>query len=175
MNVAAEFPSPSSPGVLLRLILAAPESDDPGSLAATLGVLPGIDLIGRAANESSVLRLYFSLSPDLIIVDLRRVTDEPARLVGLLQRVAPGAQVLALVPAHESMAGRAVRFFGAMTFSSVTELLAHVERLGRERVRARRAAGFRSASGRTTPAGTHQDDASQNHRDAQPLSGGQSE
>lgn len=163
MNVAAEFLSPARPRAMLRLILVSPGSDGLGSLAAELGALPGIDLIGRAANESSVLRLYFNLSPDLVIVDLRLATDEPARLVGLLQRVAPGAQIVALVPDHESMAGRAVRFFGSMTFSSVTELLAHVERLGRERART---LGGRSTGIRTSSTGDQQDDASQDHRNA---------
>ena len=175
MRSAADFRSSPKPPAALRLILAAPPAHEPDVLLSTLGNLRDVEPIGRASSESEVLKLYFSLAPDLVIVDLRLATDEPARLVGLLQRVAPGARVLALVPDHASTAGRAVRVFGATTVVSMAELLEQVERLGREHARARHGAGTVSARGRDAPRSSQQDEADQNHRDAQPLGGGQSE
>lgn len=106
-------PSKSSSTAPLRLMLAMPEPVCCGHVARYLADAAEIEVVGRTVSESEAMQLFFRLRPDVTVVDWRIAAHEPARLVGLLKRVAPGACVVSVVPALESMPARAARALGA--------------------------------------------------------------
>ncbi len=98
----------------LRVLLATSEHGGEELLRQGAGgAWPPFEVVGRAASESRVLQLFFRLAPDVVVLDWRMTEHEPARLVGLLKRVAPGACVVAVVPAADSMPARAAHALGA--------------------------------------------------------------
>lgn len=72
-----------------------------------------IELVGHADTETEALRLYFRTRPEVMVLDSRLVPDEPARLLGMLKRIAPNALIVSLVPSFDSMQARAVEAVGA--------------------------------------------------------------
>lgn len=114
----------------LRVLLAAPEQGGHELLDACLRHdRSRLVVVGRAASESRVLQLFFSLAPDVTVLDWRMTADEPARLVGLLKRVAPAACVVAVVPAADSTPARAARALGADVVTAPCSLSGELEAL----------------------------------------------
>lgn len=72
-----------------------------------------IVLVGHADSETEAVRLYFLTQPEVMVLDSRLIPDEPARLLGMLKRIAPNALVVSLVPSLDSMQALAVRAVGA--------------------------------------------------------------
>jgi DNA-binding NarL/FixJ family response regulator len=72
-----------------------------------------IELVGHADSETEAVRLYFRTQPEVMVLDSRLIPDEPARLLGMLKRIAPNALVVSLVPSLDSMQALAVRAVGA--------------------------------------------------------------
>lgn len=73
----------------------------------------GIELVGHADTETAAVRLYFSAQPEVMVLDSRLIPDEPARLLGMLRRIAPNALIVSLVPSLDSMQALAVKAVGA--------------------------------------------------------------
>ncbi len=118
----------------LRVLLAAPEQVAGESLAQSLATrLPRIDVVAQAGSESLAMQLFFSLVPDVTVLDWRISDREPARLVGLIKRVAPGACVIAVVPSPDSAPARAARALGADVVTAAAGLAAHLEAIERSR------------------------------------------
>lgn len=101
------------PTAPLRLMLAMPEPLCCDQVRRYLADSAEIVVVGRTVSESEAMQLFFRLRPDVIVIDWRIAAHEPARLVGLLKRVAPGSCVVSVVPALESMPARAARALGA--------------------------------------------------------------
>lgn len=81
-----------------------------------------IELVGYADTESAAVRLYFQSEPDVMVLDACLVPDEPARLIGMLKRIAPNALLVSLVPSFDSMQALAVRTVGADRIATVSDL-----------------------------------------------------
>ena len=97
-----------------RLLIVIPEQEGESALERRLDEAGrGFEVIGRAYSETQALQRYFQSAPDVVVLDCDVVPEEPARLVGLLKRMAPGSCIVALVPAVDSMAGSAARALGA--------------------------------------------------------------
>lgn len=110
----------------LRVLLAAPEEAQAGPMASVLQGSADIELAGWTDSESRAMQLFFLLDPDVTVLDWRVSVSEPARLVGLLKRVAPYARNVCVVPAPDSMPARAARALGAdevVTCEALPELL----------------------------------------------------
>lgn len=97
----------------LRVMLAMPEPLGCAHITRYFDDASDIVVVGRTASESEAMQLFFRLRPDVTVLDWRIAAHEPARLVGLLKRVAPGACVVSVVPALDSMPARAARALGA--------------------------------------------------------------
>lgn len=106
----------------LRLLVVIPEDESAveHELAATHS--SALRVVGRACTESQALQSYFRCAPDVVVLDCRLAPEEPARLVGLLKRVAPGSCIVALVPAEDSVAASAARALGADAIGLLAEL-----------------------------------------------------
>ncbi len=118
----------------LRVLLAVPDQVAGEPLLESLAqALPRIDVVAQAGTESLAVQLFFSLEPDVTVLDWRISEREPARLVGLIKRVSPGACVIAVVPSPDSAPARAARALGADVVTVAAGLAAHLEAI--ERVR----------------------------------------
>ncbi len=106
----------------LRLLVVIPEGEGAveRELAGTQS--PALRVVGRACSESQALQSYFQCTPDVVVLDCRVAPAEPARLVGLLKRVAPGSCIVALVQADDSVAASAARALGADAIGLLAEL-----------------------------------------------------
>jgi len=113
----------------LRVLLAAPEEARAEPMASLLHGSADIELAGWTDSESRAMQLFFLLDPDVTILDWRVSVSEPARLVGLLKRVAPYARIVCVVPAHDSMPARAARALGADAVATSDELPAMLRSL----------------------------------------------
>lgn len=135
MDSSGPVASPARQPAPLRVLLAVPDQVTGGSLAQLLATrLPRIEVVAQAGTESLALQLFFSLEPDVTVLDWRIADREPARLVGLIKRVAPGACVIALVPSPDSAPARAARALGADVVTAAAGLVAHLEAIERARV-----------------------------------------
>jgi DNA-binding NarL/FixJ family response regulator len=65
-------------------------------LVTLLRQLPGIRVVGQAADQGDALVVASAHQPDVILADLRRITRNGAEFLGLLAAVAPGARVVVL-------------------------------------------------------------------------------
>lgn len=106
----------------LQIMIAAPEGVCTWLDSALARVAPSVQIVGRAESESAAMRLYFSARPDVAVLDTRLVANEPARLIGLLTRVAPGLRIISVVPALDSMPARAAQALGADVITVEAEL-----------------------------------------------------
>lgn len=97
----------------LRVMLAMPDPLCCAHIDRYLDVASEVAVVGRTTSESEAMQLFFRLRPDVTVLDWRIAEREPARLVGMLKRVAPGACVVSVVPALDSMPARAARALGA--------------------------------------------------------------
>lgn len=108
----------------VRLLIVIPEQEGESAVEHRLGQVPshGFEVVGRAHTETQALARYFQCVPDIVVLDCRIMPAEPARLVGLLKRMAPGSCIIALVPAADSMAGSAARVLGADAIGVLADL-----------------------------------------------------
>lgn len=81
-----------------------------------------IELVGHADTETAAVRLYFHSQPEVMVLDSRLIPDEPARLLGMLKRIAPNAVIVSLVPSFDSIQALAVRAVGADRVVTPSEL-----------------------------------------------------
>jgi AmiR/NasT family two-component response regulator len=116
MNAANRAPA--------RLLIVIPEQEGESAVERELAQARprGFEVIARAHTETEALQRYFQCAPDVVVLDCQVMPAEPARLVGLLKRMAPGSCIIAVVPASDSMAGSAARALGADGVGVLAEL-----------------------------------------------------
>ena len=115
----------------LRLLVVVPEQEGESAVERHLArtAAPGCEVIGRAFTETQALHRYFQCVPDVVILDCAVVPEEPARLVGLLKRMAPGSCIIALVGAADSVAACAARALGADAVGLLDDLSGLLDKL----------------------------------------------
>jgi AmiR/NasT family two-component response regulator len=108
----------------VRLLIVIPEHEGGSAVERQLGEAASgaFEVVGRAHTESQALARYFQCAPDIVVLDCQVMPAEPARLVGLLKRMAPGSCIIALVPDADSMAGSAARALGADAIGVLADL-----------------------------------------------------
>ena len=107
-----------------RLLIVIPEHEGESTVERQLGEVTSgaFEVVGCAHTESQALARYFQCAPDIVVLDCQVMPAEPARLVGLLKRMAPGSCIIALVPDADSMAGSAARALGADAIGVLADL-----------------------------------------------------
>lgn len=110
----------------LRVLIVAPERHGQTAVERQLEktARAGLEVVARAYAETHALQQFFRCAPDLVILDCDVVPAEPARLVGLLKRMAPGSRIIAVVPALDSVAASAARALGADAIGVLADLSA---------------------------------------------------
>lgn len=103
-------------------MLAAPADFGCARFHRFLAISPRLELVARTDAESRALQLYFRLRPDVSLLDWRIAAREPARVVGLLRRVAPAARIVSIVPSLDSVPARAARALGANVVTTCATL-----------------------------------------------------
>ncbi len=115
----------------LRLLIVVPEQEGESAVERQLGRVTSrrLEVAGRAFTETQALQRYFQCAPDVVVLDCGLVPAEPARLVGLLKRMAPGSVIIVLVSAEDSVAARAARALGADAVGVLDDLPALLDTL----------------------------------------------
>lgn len=115
----------------IRLLIVVPEQEGEGAVERQLNRVTScmLEVVGRAFTETQALQRYFQHAPDVVVLDCAVVPEEPARLVGLLKRMAPGSCIIALVSAEDSVAACAARALGADAVGLLADLLALLDAL----------------------------------------------
>jgi DNA-binding NarL/FixJ family response regulator len=113
----------------LQVLLLTPDEVRCEPLVPLLAADERIEIVARTGRESEALALFFRFEPDVMVVDWRVAEREPARAIGMLRRVAPGACVVAVVPAAESMPARAAHALGASLVTTCAGLRAGLGRI----------------------------------------------
>jgi AmiR/NasT family two-component response regulator len=108
----------------IRLLIVVPEQEGESAVERRLGLVTScmLEVVGRAFTETQALQRYFQCAPDVVVLDCEVVPAEPARLVGLLKRMAPGSSIIALVSATDSVAACAARALGADAVGLLADL-----------------------------------------------------
>lgn len=121
------------PFVPLRVELVAEGVDQASLYCALQSDHCPIDLVGCASSESEALRIFFGHAADVVVLDVRLVELEPARLLGMFRRIAPNAITVALVPSRDCPAARAVAAVGPDRIATPATLGLVMAELSRER------------------------------------------
>lgn len=108
----------------LRVLIVAPEPCGETAVEQQLDKVSrfSLEVVACAQAETRALQQFFRCAPDVVILDCEVVPAEPARLVGLLKRMAPGSRIVAVVPAIDSVAASAARALGADAVGVLAEL-----------------------------------------------------
>ncbi len=100
--------------------------------SSSWGRSPGIELAARAETESDAVRIFLKMRPDAVVLDWRLAVDEPARLIGVLRRMAADARIVAVVPGPESMPALAAKALGAEAVVTLPDLARTLLSMARE-------------------------------------------
>jgi DNA-binding NarL/FixJ family response regulator len=86
-------PGPPAP---LRIVVADDQATVREGLVALLGMLPGIEVVGAAANGEEALQVVADQHPDAILLDLRMPVLDGISATRLLAEQHPGVAVVVL-------------------------------------------------------------------------------
>ncbi len=89
--------SAGGPGVTaLRVVLADDQTVVREGLTTLLGLLPGIEVVGAAADGEQALELVARLQPDVLLVDLRMPRTDGVAATTRVRAEHPGTEVVVL-------------------------------------------------------------------------------
>ncbi|QBF46752.1 response regulator transcription factor [Janibacter limosus] len=80
----------------LRIVLADDHPVVRGGLAALIGTLPGLELVGEAADGQAAVRQVQLLKPDVVLMDVRMPLVDGVEATRRIQRAVPETAVLIL-------------------------------------------------------------------------------
>jgi DNA-binding NarL/FixJ family response regulator len=116
----------------VRVLLVSPESQPHPDLDRYFDTHDHVQLVGRAPSEHRALQLFFSLKPDLTLLDPALCETEPARFLALLKRVAPDARVIFLSKGDENGGPKAAHLLGAEAIMAESALPAWLDAFSRK-------------------------------------------
>ncbi|HWD03876.1 MAG TPA: response regulator transcription factor [Amycolatopsis sp.] len=88
--------SPDGAGVNLRVVLADDQAVVREGLVTLLGLLPGVDVVGAAADGDTALELVAQHRPDVLLVDLRMPHRDGVETTRLVRERHPSTEVVVL-------------------------------------------------------------------------------
>ncbi|MDT8914252.1 response regulator transcription factor [Amycolatopsis sp. PS_44_ISF1] len=80
----------------LRVVIADDQAVVREGLATLLGLLPGVEVVGSAADGAAALELVAEHRPDVLLVDLRMPRQDGVETTGLVRARHPGTEVVVL-------------------------------------------------------------------------------
>lgn len=88
--------SPDGAGVTLRVVLADDQAVVREGLVTLLGLLPGVEVVGAAADGLGALDLVAEHHPDVVLVDLRMPRCDGVETTERIRAEHPGTEVVVL-------------------------------------------------------------------------------
>ncbi|GAB3374273.1 response regulator transcription factor [Amycolatopsis echigonensis] len=88
--------SPDGAGVTLRVVLADDQAVVREGLVTLLGLLPGVEVVGAAADGVQALELVSEHQPDVLLVDLRMPKRDGVETTELVRAQHPKTEVVVL-------------------------------------------------------------------------------
>lgn len=88
--------SPDGAGVSLRVVLADDQAVVREGLVTLLGLLPGVEVVGAAADGLAALDLVAQHRPDVLLVDLRMPRCDGVETTERVRAEHPGTEVVVL-------------------------------------------------------------------------------
>jgi DNA-binding NarL/FixJ family response regulator len=88
--------SPDGAGVTLRVVLADDQAVVREGLVTLLGLLPGVEVVGAAADGLAALDLVAEHHPDVVLVDLRMPRCDGVETTERIRAEHPGTEVVVL-------------------------------------------------------------------------------
>jgi DNA-binding NarL/FixJ family response regulator len=88
--------SPDGAGVSLRVVLADDQAVVREGLVTLLGLLPGVEVVGAAADGLAALELVAEHHPDVVLVDLRMPRCDGVETTERIRAEHPGTEVVVL-------------------------------------------------------------------------------
>jgi DNA-binding NarL/FixJ family response regulator len=88
--------SPDGAGVTLRVVLADDQAVVREGLVTLLGLLPGVEVVGAAADGLAALELVAEHKPDVLLVDLRMPRCDGVEATERVRAEHPGTEVVVL-------------------------------------------------------------------------------
>jgi DNA-binding NarL/FixJ family response regulator len=88
--------SPDGAGVTLRVVLADDQAVVREGLVTLLGLLPGVEVVGAAADGLAALALVAEHHPDVVLVDLRMPRCDGVETTERIRAEHPGTEVVVL-------------------------------------------------------------------------------
>ena len=88
--------SPDGAGVSLRVVIADDQAVVREGLVTLLGLLPGVEVVGAAADGVAALDLVAQHRPDVLLVDLRMPRRDGVETTELVRAQHPGTEVVVL-------------------------------------------------------------------------------
>ncbi|GLY42466.1 DNA-binding response regulator [Amycolatopsis sp. NBRC 101858] len=88
--------SPDGAGVSLRVVLADDQAVVREGLVTLLGLLPGVEVVGAAADGLAALDLVAEHHPDVVLVDLRMPRCDGVETTERIRAEHPGTEVVVL-------------------------------------------------------------------------------
>ena len=88
--------SPDGAGVTLRVVLADDQAVVREGLVTLLGLLPGVEVVGAAADGLAALDLVAEHRPDVLLVDLRMPRCDGVETTERVRAEHPGTEVVVL-------------------------------------------------------------------------------
>jgi DNA-binding NarL/FixJ family response regulator len=95
-------PSPSLPATRLRVLIADDHMIVRDGLRLLIGTQPDLELVGEAINGSMALELCRSLSPDVILMDLRMPFVNGTQVIETLRLEHPSIMALVMSSSEDS-------------------------------------------------------------------------
>src|SRR6266511_2076528 len=88
--------SPDGAGVTLRVVLADDQAVVREGLVTLLGLLPGIEVVGSAADGVAAVELVAEHRPDVLLVDLRMPRGDGVETTAKVRAEYPDTEVVVL-------------------------------------------------------------------------------
>lgn len=88
--------SPDGAGVTLRVVLADDQAVVREGLVTLLGLLPGIEVVGSAADGVAAVELVAEHKPDVLLVDLRMPRGDGVETTAKVRAEYPSTEVVVL-------------------------------------------------------------------------------
>jgi DNA-binding NarL/FixJ family response regulator len=108
--------SPDGAGVSLRVVLADDQAVVREGLVTLLGLLPGVEVVGAAADGLAALELVAEHHPDVVLVDLRMPRCDGVETTERIRAEHPGTEVVVLTTYADDEALLAALRAGARGF-----------------------------------------------------------
>jgi DNA-binding NarL/FixJ family response regulator len=95
---------------LIRVLAADDQRVVREGLALVLGLLPGVQVVGTAADGDEAVAMAHALAPDVVLMDLRMPRRDGVEAIRVLRRQLPGIKVIVLTTyADDRSVGDALR------------------------------------------------------------------